>query len=261
MLRLHHATTVKIVINKKNPRGLTIPTQLVQKHAEKILPGNGKAITNFNILAKTSLGHRFPIPYLDTFSIAGSRIDGLKIVFRIFRDLQTVPGVPRYTICPLECPVTSPTIRRSFQYLAASWLYLHDVVHLLCIESGLPFPCSILRHFFDYGFPDWRAQDCVSNVPRLANSTRSSAIYNLSTGMHHHALFRVTRSAVNTPERYNLTLGPSPLLVVSCSPILKRHQPLSIISHSLIVVPCPRHLPTSLWICNWQDLMLTLRHA
>jgi hypothetical protein len=32
---------------------LTIPTQLVQKHAEKILPGNGISITNFNILPKT----------------------------------------------------------------------------------------------------------------------------------------------------------------------------------------------------------------
>jgi hypothetical protein len=32
---------------------LTIPTQLVQKHAEKIFPGNGISITNFNILPKT----------------------------------------------------------------------------------------------------------------------------------------------------------------------------------------------------------------
>jgi hypothetical protein len=31
---------------------LTIPTQPVQKHAEKILPGNGISITNFNILPK-----------------------------------------------------------------------------------------------------------------------------------------------------------------------------------------------------------------
>jgi hypothetical protein len=31
---------------------LTIPTQLVQKHAEKILPGNGISITNFNIFPK-----------------------------------------------------------------------------------------------------------------------------------------------------------------------------------------------------------------
>jgi hypothetical protein len=29
---------------------LTIPTQLVQKQVEKILPGNGISITNFNIL-------------------------------------------------------------------------------------------------------------------------------------------------------------------------------------------------------------------
>jgi hypothetical protein len=31
---------------------LTIPTQLVQKHAEKILSGNGISITNFNIFPK-----------------------------------------------------------------------------------------------------------------------------------------------------------------------------------------------------------------
>jgi hypothetical protein len=32
---------------------LTVPPQLVQKHAEKILPRNGISITNFNILPKT----------------------------------------------------------------------------------------------------------------------------------------------------------------------------------------------------------------
>jgi hypothetical protein len=32
---------------------LTIPTQLVHKHAENILPCNGISITNFNILLKT----------------------------------------------------------------------------------------------------------------------------------------------------------------------------------------------------------------
>jgi hypothetical protein len=32
---------------------LTIPPQLVQKHAEKILSGNGISITNFNIFPKT----------------------------------------------------------------------------------------------------------------------------------------------------------------------------------------------------------------
>ena len=36
---------------------LTIPTQLVQKHAENILPGNGISITNFNILPKTVYDH------------------------------------------------------------------------------------------------------------------------------------------------------------------------------------------------------------
>jgi hypothetical protein len=100
ILKRHHTTTVKIVINKQKSRQPTIPTELVQKHAKKILPGNGKAITNFNILAKASPDQRFCVPYLHTFSIAGSRIDGLKIVFRIFRELQTAPGVPQYTICP-----------------------------------------------------------------------------------------------------------------------------------------------------------------
>jgi hypothetical protein len=32
---------------------LTIPPQLLQKHEEKILLGNGISITNFNILPKT----------------------------------------------------------------------------------------------------------------------------------------------------------------------------------------------------------------
>jgi hypothetical protein len=32
---------------------LTVPPQLVQKHAKKILPRNGISITNFNILPKT----------------------------------------------------------------------------------------------------------------------------------------------------------------------------------------------------------------
>ena len=32
---------------------LTIPTQLVHKHAEKVFPVNGISITNFNILPKT----------------------------------------------------------------------------------------------------------------------------------------------------------------------------------------------------------------
>jgi hypothetical protein len=108
---------------------LTIPTQLVQKHAKDILSGNGKAITNFNILEKTSLGYHFLIPHLDTFKIAGSQTDGPKNLFQIFRDLQIVPKVSRYTICPLECPVMNPTVCRSFQYLASSWLYFHDVVH------------------------------------------------------------------------------------------------------------------------------------
>ena len=76
---------------------LTIPTQLVQKHAENIFPGNGISITNFNILEKTSPPYNFPIPYLATFSIAGSRTCGLMIVLPFFRGLQTIHGVSRFT--------------------------------------------------------------------------------------------------------------------------------------------------------------------
>ena len=36
---------------------LTIRTQLVQKHAEKILPSNGISITNFNIFPKIVYDH------------------------------------------------------------------------------------------------------------------------------------------------------------------------------------------------------------
>jgi hypothetical protein len=36
---------------------LTIPVQLVHKHAEKILSGNGISITDFNIFPKIVYGH------------------------------------------------------------------------------------------------------------------------------------------------------------------------------------------------------------
>jgi hypothetical protein len=81
---------------------LTIPTQLVQKHAEKIFLGNGISITNFNILPKMSPNDCFPndylpIPYLATFSIVGFRIGGLNTALPLLRDLQKTPRVPRYT--------------------------------------------------------------------------------------------------------------------------------------------------------------------
>jgi hypothetical protein len=38
---------------------LSIPTQLVQKHAEKILSGNGISITDFNIFPKTVYDHGY----------------------------------------------------------------------------------------------------------------------------------------------------------------------------------------------------------
>ena len=76
---------------------LTIATQLAQKHAEKIFPGNGISIINFNILEKMSPTYHFPIPYLATFSIAGSQKSGIKIAFPMFCNLQIVPRVLRYT--------------------------------------------------------------------------------------------------------------------------------------------------------------------
>ena len=76
---------------------LTIPTQLVQKHAENILPGNGISITNINILAKMNSTDHFPIPYLPTCLLAGSQIGGFKISLALFCNLQTTPKIPRYT--------------------------------------------------------------------------------------------------------------------------------------------------------------------
>ena len=93
---------------------LPIPTQLVQKHVENIFPDNRISITNYNILAKTSLDDRFPIPYLATFSIAGSGTGRFKLHFHCsatckqhseFRDIQTdrctAPSfpLPFYAFC------------------------------------------------------------------------------------------------------------------------------------------------------------------
>jgi hypothetical protein len=54
-------------------------------------------------LVKTCPEQRFCVPYLHTFFIAGSRIDGLKIVFWFFCEFQIAPRVLQYTICPQEC--------------------------------------------------------------------------------------------------------------------------------------------------------------
>jgi hypothetical protein len=39
ILKLHHATTIRIIINNMNSRGVTIPTKLIKKHAKKVMPG------------------------------------------------------------------------------------------------------------------------------------------------------------------------------------------------------------------------------
>ena len=62
------------------------------------------------IYCVSSPAYRFPVPYLDTFSIAGSWTNGIKIVFRIFCDLQTVPEVLRYTICLQECTIIPSSV-------------------------------------------------------------------------------------------------------------------------------------------------------
>jgi hypothetical protein len=134
---------------------------------------------------------------------------------------------------------------------------------LLYHESDRPLPHSILSHFFDRRFPGRRAQHCASIVLRPTNNTRSSAIYKLTVELRHHALFRVTHFAVKSSETYNLTVGPSRLLSITCDPILKLDRPLSILGHfleslsrvvglagsrnlqSLIALRRPHHLHTS----------------
>jgi hypothetical protein len=46
-------------------------------------------------------------------------------------------------------------------------------------------------------------------------------------------LFRVTHFAVKSLETYNLTIGPSRLLSITCDPVLKPDRPLSILGHFL----------------------------
>jgi hypothetical protein len=92
ILERHHATSVK-------------KSSLISKSRDNqpSLQNLSRNMQRRSCLAKASPGQRFRVPYLHTFSIAGSRIDGLKIVFQIFRELQTAPRVPQYTICPQEC--------------------------------------------------------------------------------------------------------------------------------------------------------------
>jgi hypothetical protein len=92
ILKRHHATSIKksslIRKSRDNQPSLQNLSRNMQRRA---------------YLAKTSPDQRFCVPYLRTFLIAGSRIDGLKIVFRFFRELQIAPRVLQYTICPQEC--------------------------------------------------------------------------------------------------------------------------------------------------------------
>ena len=105
-------------------------------------------------LAKASPGQRFCVPYLHTFSIAGSRIGNLKIVFQIFCELQTVPGVPKYTICSQECiktlnslpplllSLSSSIFSRNYM-ITASWIHklttLYLYIHTMSPTDRGPF--------------------------------------------------------------------------------------------------------------------------
>jgi hypothetical protein len=88
-------------------------------------------------------------------------------------------------------------------------------------EPDQPFPYSILSHF-----------------PIILQ------IYKPSIELHHHALFRFTHFAVKNYDSCNFTVGHSPLLIISCKPILKPVGPLFILGHSLLALPHLRHLRT-----------------
>ena len=150
---------------------------------------------------------------------------------------------------------------------------------LLYHKSDWLLPHSILSHFFNHEFPGWKAQNCASIVLCPTNNTQSSAIYKLTAGLSHHALFRVTHFSLKSSETYNLTFGKSRLLGNHRHPSLKLVRPLSILAHFieylsrilklagsrnlqfLVTVYCARHLHTFFKVCNDQGLMLTVHHA
>jgi hypothetical protein len=91
----------------------------------------------------------------------------------------------------------------------------------------------ILGNYYHCGFLMRLAQHCTSIGPLPTISTRNSMIYKLTTKICHCALFLVTHSIVERSETYNLTIGPSRLLSITCDSILKLARPLSIIGHFL----------------------------
>jgi hypothetical protein len=104
---------------------------------------------------------------------------------------------------------------------------------LLYHESDQPLTHCILGHYYHRRFLARLAQHCASIVPLPTNNTQNSAIYKLTVEIRHCAMFHVTHSAVKSSETYNLTIGPSRLLSITCDPILKPARPLSILGHFL----------------------------
>jgi len=74
------------------------------------------------------------------------------------------------------------------------------------------FPYSILSHFFDRGFPDWRVQDCAS-------SFRGSVIYRLAAVAPIMPYFSLHIFTVKKSKAYNLTIGSACSLSIPWHPI------------------------------------------
>jgi hypothetical protein len=99
---------------------LTIPTQLVQKHAEKILPGSGISIINFNILPKTIYDHGDydQITSLNETSIV-EKIPAICLEYRFVLDTtinQLAPSNDTYPIGTIGAFVTV-TRKLSLQHI------------------------------------------------------------------------------------------------------------------------------------------------
>jgi hypothetical protein len=94
---------------------LTVPPQLVQKHAEKILPRNGISITNFNVLPKTvyDRGDCDRIIFLNETSIV-EKIPAICSEYRFLPD-STIRQLAQSTdIYPIRTIGAAVTLARKF---------------------------------------------------------------------------------------------------------------------------------------------------
>jgi hypothetical protein len=105
---------------------LTVPPQLVQKHAKRILLGNGISITNFNILPKTlyDRGDCDRIISLNETSIV-EKIPAVCLVYRFVPD-STISQLAQSTdIYPIKMIGTVVTLARKL-----------GLQHILHIKDG-----------------------------------------------------------------------------------------------------------------------------